>query len=62
MKYSELEKILKKEGCYFFKNANNGHPVWISPKTGKKFRMSNHRKEEVNVKTLHSILKDAGLK
>lgn len=61
MKYNELEKILKKNGCYFLENSKNGHPIWFSPTTQKKFRMSNHRSEEVRNGTLKSILRDAGI-
>ena len=46
MKYSEVEKKLKKEGCSFFKDGSN-HPIWFSPITGKKFSLSYHRSEEV---------------
>ena len=61
MKYSELEKKLKKQGCYFVENGKN-HPLWYSPLTKKEFRMSYHKSEEVKKGTLNSILKDAGLK
>lgn len=62
MKYSELEKKLKKYGCYDTGKQMRGHPVWFSPTTGKRFKMSNHRSEEVKKGTLNSILIDAGLK
>ena len=62
MKYRELEKILKKAGCYNTGKLLNGHPKWYSPKTGKAFKMSHHGSEEVKNGTLNSILKDAGLK
>lgn len=37
MKYSELEKKLRKGGCYFLRNGKR-HPIWESPITGKKIR------------------------
>lgn len=61
MKYSELERKLKKEGCYE-EGEMNGHPLWYSPKTGKYFKMSSHKSQEVAKGTLQSILKDSGLK
>jgi len=61
MKYSELERKLKKAGCYE-EGEMNGHPLWYSPKTGKYFKMSNHKSQEVAKGTLQSILKDSGLK
>lgn len=62
MKYKELEKLLKKAGCYYTGETLNNHPKWYSPKTGKAFKMSHHGSEEVAIGTLNSILKDAGLK
>ena len=54
MKYSELEKKAKKNGCYDTgEQSSDGHPIWRNPKTGEKFKMSNHRSQEV---------KKAGLK
>jgi predicted RNA binding protein YcfA (HicA-like mRNA interferase family) len=61
MKYSELEKKLKKEGCSFFANGGN-HPLWISNKTGETFPMSYHRSEEVKKGTLKEISKLSGVK
>lgn len=61
MKYGELEKRLKKAGCYFLRNGNR-HPIWFSPKTGKIFALSHHKSQEVKKGLLHSILKSAGLK
>lgn len=62
MKYRELEKKLKKAGCYDTGEQMNGHPLWYSEKTKKYFKMSNHGSEEVATGTLSSILKAAGLK
>lgn len=62
MKYSELEKKVKKKGCFDTKEQQNGHPLWYSPVTGKFFQMSNHGSEEVAKGTLNAILKAAGLK
>lgn len=62
MKYHELEKIVRKAGCYDTGRQQNGHPLWYSPKTGKLFKMSNHGSEEVAKGTLKSILKAAGIK
>lgn len=62
MKYHELERIVRKAGCYDTGRQQNGHPLWYSPKTGKLFKMSNHGSEEVAKGTLKSILKAAGIK
>lgn len=62
MKYHELEKLLKKNGCYNTGHQMGGHPVWYSTKTDREFKMSNHGSEEVARGTLNQILKAAGLK
>lgn len=62
MKYNELERKVKKEGCYDTGRQRNGHPLWHSPKTGMDFQMSNHGSEEVATGTLKAILKAAGMK
>lgn len=62
MKYNELEKRLKKAGCYDTGEQMAGHPLWYCPKTGKNFKMSNHGSEEVATGTLNAILKAAGLR
>lgn len=61
MKYNELEKVLKKHGCYHVKNGGN-HPIWFSPITGKKFTTSHHGSQEVKPGTLKSIIRDSGVK
>lgn len=60
MKYSELEKKLRKAGCYPI--GNNDHPIWYSPITGKRFQTGHHKSEEVKKGTLEKILKMAGIK
>ena len=60
MKYSEAERKLKKAGCY--ENGEmDGHPLWYSPITGKHFKMSNHKSQEIAKGTFFSIRKDSGV-
>jgi len=61
MKYSELERKLKKIGCYE-DGEIDGHPAWFSPATGKYFKMSHHKNKEVATGTLNSIKKSSGAK
>ena len=61
MKYSELERLLRRSGCYDTGDSLYGHPKWYSPITGKHFAMSHHHSSEVKTKTLITILKDAGI-
>jgi len=61
MKYSELERKLKTEGCRWFKNGKR-HPIWYSPITDRYFEMSYHQSEEVKQGTLKSICKTSGIK
>lgn len=60
MKYSELKKLLKKNGCYLVREGAN-HEQWFSPKTGKTFSIGRHKNQEVASGTLRNIKRDAGL-
>lgn len=60
MKYSELEKLLKKAGCYPEHEGGN-HRIWYSPITGERFPVGHHKTQEVPKGTLKGILSAAGL-
>ena len=60
MRYSELKKLLKKQGCYILREGSN-HEQWYSPITGNTFSIGRHKTEEVKSGTLKSILKAAGI-
>ena len=62
MKYSELEKLLRKMGCYYTNKEESGHPLWYSPLTDTLFAMSHHHSREVASGTLIKILKAAGIR
>ena len=61
MKYSELKRFLKKNGCWF-DHEGGGHEIWYSSKSDQYFSVGRHNKEDCPKGTLNSILKDAGLK
>lgn len=61
MKYSEIEKKLKKAGCYLMRGDGN-HPVWFSPITGRGFTTSHHKSQEAKKGTVKSISKQSGVK
>ncbi|MFR8916401.1 MAG: type II toxin-antitoxin system HicA family toxin [Oscillospiraceae bacterium] len=60
MRYSELEKELRKAGCKI-RREGASHSIWYSPITGKQFPVGRHRSEEVPTGTLKAIKRDAGL-
>lgn len=60
MRYSELEKELRKIKCMVVREGAN-HAIWYSPVTGKTFPVSRHKTEEIPAGTLRSIQRDAGL-
>lgn len=61
MKFSELTRLLKKNGWYI--DRTNKHHIYVHPeKPGIKIPIGKHSKEEVPTGTLNSILKAAGLK
>ena len=61
VKYSELEKELRKIKCTVYRQGAN-HTIWYSPVTGKMFPVARHKTEDVPAGTLKSIMRDAGLK
>ncbi|WP_277464709.1 type II toxin-antitoxin system HicA family toxin [Parabacteroides sp. PF5-6] len=60
MKTSELKRILRAEGCYFYSHGGN-HDHWYSPITGKKFQVPRHDSQEIPNGTLKSIKRRAGI-
>jgi len=61
MKFSELKKLLSKNGCYLDHEGAN-HETWYSPLTKICFQVGRHDSKEVKAKTLNTILKQAGIK
>ena len=61
MKYSELTKKLKKNGC-LFKEYGTNHDIWYSPVTEKTFVVPRHKTQEVKTGIANAIMKQAGLK
>ena len=59
MKTKDLLKLLKKHGCYLYRNGKK-HDIWYSPVTDRQFPIPGH-KSEIPTGTLHSILTDAGV-
>ncbi len=60
MKYSEIERKLKKAGCYI-KRQGARHPIWYSPITGRSFPVSNHKSQEAKTGTVKSISEQSGV-
>jgi len=60
MKYSELYKILKKDGWYIERTKK--HHLYVHPTKKGKIPVGKHASEEVKTGTLDGILKLAGLK
>lgn len=61
MKYSEVKKLLKKNGCYKHHDGKR-HEIWYSPITGNKFPVSRHNSEEAKTPTLHDIMEQSGIR
>lgn len=61
MKYSELKKLLKKNGCYL-EHEGKSHEIWYSPKTKNSFSVGRHNSQDVPSGTYRAILKQAGIK
>lgn len=61
MKFSELEKLLRANGCSPLYEGKR-HTIWYSPITGEQFPVGRHKSEDVKKGTLNSILKAAGIR
>lgn len=61
MTTAELIRLLKKNGCKLVRNGSN-HDIYKSPITGNEFPVGRHASEEVKTPTLHTILRQAGIK
>jgi predicted RNA binding protein YcfA (HicA-like mRNA interferase family) len=61
MRRGELEKILRKNGCYPFRSGKR-HDQWYSPVTRSLVIIPRHRAKEIPVGTLRMLLKQAGIK
>ena len=62
MKYSELKRFLRKQGCYCCEEGSR-HEKWINPTVkGAVTVIERHDKEEVKTVTLNGILEDLNLK
>lgn len=60
MSVNELKQLLRKNGCYFYREGSR-HEIWKSQKTGKKFEVPRHGTQEVPIGTLKSIKERAGI-
>lgn len=60
MKVNEMERLLRKHGCYPVDEGSK-HTMWYSPITKKEFPLSRHKSQDLK-KTEHLILKQAGIK
>ena len=58
---SEVVRMIKEAGCKLESQGTN-HEWWVNPKTGERFQVQRHKSKEIKAKTLHSILKSAGIK
>lgn len=61
MKVSEVKQVLRRHGCYFYRQGSR-HEIWISRVTGLKFQVPRHGTQDVPKGTLDAIFTAAGLK
>ena len=59
VRYSELEKLFKKKGCYLYREGSN-HSIWKDSE-GKLMPIPRHNGQEVPPGTLKKIEKWAGI-
>ena len=61
MKYSEIHRKLRKQGCFIVKHGAR-HPIWKSPITNQLFETSYHEAEEAKPGTKKDIERRSGIK
>ncbi len=54
MKYNELQRELRKAGCYLLHHGGD-HDMWFSPITGQKIAVPRHGSKEIPKGTLKSL-------
>ena len=62
MTWAELERKLKRETKFRHTGERSGHSEWTNIETGKTITLGRHKSQEIKSKTLHTILKEVGLK
>ena len=61
MKYSEVIRLLHKQGCYLVSHGAN-HDKWYSPISNRYFMLPRHTSQEAKNGTIKSISKQSGVK
>jgi len=61
MKYSELKKLLRRNGCYL-ENEGANHEIWLSTVNGKTFPVGRHNNADVPKGIFNAIIKQSGIK
>jgi predicted RNA binding protein YcfA (HicA-like mRNA interferase family) len=61
MRYRELARRLRKQGCEFLRQAGGSHEIWWRPGTDMRTVIPCHPSREIPSGTLHAILNDLGL-
>ena len=60
MKYNELYKKLRKQGCFLLRHGKR-HDIWTNPRNGNLTELPRHGAQEVPKGTLENIFKELGL-
>lgn len=56
--YDQLVNVLKKQGCYFYRQGKGSHEIWFSPLNNSSFTVA----YTINSRILaNKILKQAGI-
>ncbi len=58
MKYRELTRKLRQNGCEFLRYGKGSHTIWINPETGGKTTIPDWGSRDLSTGTLHKILRD----
>ncbi len=60
--YSQVAKVAKKLGFYFYRQARGSHEIWRRDRDGRQTTIPHHGKKNLKRRTLKAILDDFGIK
>ena len=61
MTYGELRRKLESLGCWYYRQADGSHEMWINPINGRRSPIARHGNRDIPTGTLHQIRRNLGI-
>ncbi|WP_440614727.1 type II toxin-antitoxin system HicA family toxin [Bacillus subtilis] len=62
MRYREVAKTLRKQGCEVIRQNGTSHVIWYRPLTNRNFPVPNHPSRDIPKPFLRELSKQSGVK